>query len=594
MTFKRFAQYLSQLEATSSRLDITKILSDLFKEAADEEIDKICYLLQGRVVPLYENVEMGVADKMMIKAIASGVCANQDEVLAAFKKEGDLSNAAFKIKNQKSKEQRINKKLTIIQVFSLLSKVALSSGDGSQEQKISLLADLIRQSDSLSACYIVRITLGKLRLGFSDMTMLDAFSWTLTGTKNQRTEIEKAYNVRPDMGYIGRTIKTKKMSGLSRTLPVIGTPIRMARADRLTSAKDILEKIGKCAVESKYDGLRVQIHYQKEKNIIKLFSRNLEDMTQMFPEIVASVVEQIKAKEVILEGEIVAYNPKTGVSIPFQQTMQRKRKYDIEKKVLEVPVRVYCFELLLCDGVDYIAKPYLERKKKLKEIIKEDKVLFYAREHIVDREQLIEDFFEKSISEGYEGIIAKRLDGVYQAGVRGWNWIKFKKGMSRRLMDTFDVLVMGYTYGEGKRTSFGVGQFLTGVFDENKDKFVTLTKIGTGLTDEQFRQFKKRIKNLEIKEKPANYQVDKLLEADVWLKPSLVVEVGADEITRSQVHTCGRIMGPSKSGSAQEVKTAGYALRFPRLIRFRDDKNPSEITTVEEVKKMWQSQEKKE
>ena len=590
MTFKRLSEYFPQLEQTTLRNKMVVILAELFREANITEIGKLCYLLQGRVTPLYDSTEFGVADKMMVRAIAMGSGRETNEVLKAFKLEGDLGSATAKIKNQKSKIKNTNQKLKITDVYEVLYQVATANGDGSQERKVKLLADLIVRVDPLSAKYIVRMTLDKLRLGFSDMTVLDSLSWMLKGSKDHRIEIERAYNVRPDLGFISERIKEKGIEGVKYVLPVVGTPILMAKSDRLKDASEILKKIGKCAIEFKYDGLRLQVHLKKGKSkgeyLIKLFSRNLEDLTPMFPEIVDAVKKNIEAEEAIFEGEIVAYNPQTGVSSAFQQTMQRRRKYDIAKKAAEIPVKLYLFELLFLDGMNLIEKPYIERKELLKKIVHEDKVLKYAYETIVDKKEEIEKLFDRSVRQGFEGIIAKRLDGVYQAGMRGFNWIKFKRAMSKKLMDTFDVLVMGYTFGEGKRTAFGIGEFLTGVYDEKKDQFVTVTKIGTGLTDEQFREFKKRVKSLEVSDKPKNYLVDKLIEADIWLKPLLVVEVSADEVTRSQVHTAGRVMGVSKSGKGELVVTPGYSLRFPRLERFRDDKKAEDITTISEIEKM--------
>ena len=602
MNFGELSLYFKKLEQTSSRNLMVEILAELFKKTSASEISQICYLLQGRVVPLYDPLEFGMADKMIIKSIASACGVSADEVNKEFKKLGDLGMVVeeLKIKNEKLKITIKNEKLSVLEVFEVLGKVAIAKGGGSVEIKSNLIAGLLKDVDSLSARYIVRIPLNKLRLGFSDMTILDGLSWMLTSSKAHRKEIEKAYNVRPDLGLLAQEIKEAGIKGLEQIGPKVGTPILMARADRLTSPQEILDKIGKCAVEFKYDGLRLQVHYKKtlkQENIktrnggiIKLFSRNLEDVTAMFPDIVEAVKKQVRADEVIFEGEIVAFNPKTGVFIPFQQTMQRKRKYDIEAKAAEIPVKLFVFELLFFNGTNYIHKPYVERKAKLKGIINKGDLIIYADEYVTNSEQRIDELFHQSVKKGFEGIIAKKLSGVYQAGMRGFNWIKFKKAMSKRLMDTFDVLVMGYTKGEGKRTDFGMGQFLTGVYDSKKDQFTTITKIGTGLTDEQFREFIKRVKPIEVAEKPKNYEIDKLLEPDRWLKPSLVVEVAADEITRSQVHTSGRVTGPSKSGKAQEVKEAGYALRFPRLVNFRDDKNPNEVTTVLEVKKMFLDQ----
>ncbi|MBI2611453.1 ATP-dependent DNA ligase [Candidatus Gottesmanbacteria bacterium] len=602
MTFHEFSTYLENLEKTSLRNSMTEILARMFAHANAKEIGKLCYLLQGRVVPLFEPIEFGIADRMMIRAIAKGLEIDSEVVSREFKKEGDLGKAAEKIKNQprlnrgqKSKVKSTNQNLKIKDVYDVFYEVAKSGGDGSQEKKIQLIGDLIQKADPLSCRYIVRIPLGKLRLGFSDMTILDSLSWMLSKSKSLRPTIEKAYNVRPDLGYIAERLKEKGIKGVKNITPTLGTPILMARANRLASSKDILTKIGKCAVEAKYDGLRLQVHYRKIKNdsYIRLFSRNLEDLTPMFPDIVSAVKEQLTVYEAIFEGEVVAYNPKTGVNVAFQQTMQRRRKYNIQEKSVEIPVKLFVYELLYSQGKNYIHEPYTLRKESLKRIIKRGKTILYAQETVTSSEKEIDELFRASVKQGFEGIIAKRLTGVYQAGVRGWNWIKFKRAMSKKLTDTFDVLVMGYTKGEGKRTIFGVGQFLTGVYDEKKEKFVTISKIGTGLTDDKFRELKRRIDKLETKEKPKEYEVDKLLEADVWLRPSLVVEVAADEITRSQIHTAGIVLVPSKSGSAFEVKTPGYALRFPRLERFRDDKKPTDVTSIAEVEEMYKLQGKK-
>ncbi|RJR14908.1 ATP-dependent DNA ligase [Candidatus Microgenomates bacterium] len=609
MYFYDLAQYFQKLEDTASRLTITEILAQLYKELNAQEAKQVSYLLQGRVAPVFAPIEFGIADKMMIRSIAIATGTKDTEVLALFKKLGDFGSVAQEVKRQKAKGKsesqkfppkadqplaekikNTNQKLKIIEVFESLLEIALSTGSGSQEKKLQLLADLLSRADPLSARFIVRIPLGKLRLGFSDMTILDALSWMEMGSKAKRKDIERAYNVRPDLGFIAETIKKKKIAGLAHVTPTVGTPILMARANRLTSAEDIILKIGKCAVEFKYDGLRLQVHYRQGKSEIKMFSRNLEDVTPMFPDIVEAVQKQITADEVILEGEIVAYNPKTGVHVPFQETMQRKRKYNIAEKALEIPVKLYAFELLFLNGKNYIHEPYIERKKQLRTIISKGKTLVYAQEHIVAEKKQVETLFDESVSLNFEGIIAKKLNGTYEAGMRGWNWIKYKKAMNTQIADTVDVVVMGYTLGEGKRTSFGVGQFLAGIYDDQKDLFLTVTKVGTGLTDEQFKEFIKRTEKLKINAQPKNYLIDKLLEPDVWLKPSLIVELGADEITRSPVHTAGRIMGPSKSGTAQEVKTPGYALRFPRLVRFRDDKKATDATTVKEIKDLFAKQ----
>ena len=348
MTFKKLAEYFVQLELTTSRLKMTEILSELFKEAGEEEIGQICFLLQGRVAPQFVPLEFGIADKMMVRAVAQAMKTNIEDVTKEFKRIGDLGEAIFKLKAPTFAKATAGKQnFKVSDIYNVLYQVATSTGEGSQEEKVTLLGNVLKEIDPLSARFIVGITLGKLRLGFSDMTILDSLSWMIDGNKTHRGEIERAYNVRPDLSFISTTLKKKGLNGLKSTQPTVGTPILMAKADRLKNSKEILEKIGRCAVEFKYDGLRLQVHFQKIKTVsdlaitktenlmlfddqpkefVRLFSRNLDDLTPMFPEIVAAVKKNIKAKEAIFEGEVVAFNPQTGVSIAFQNTMQRRRK----------------------------------------------------------------------------------------------------------------------------------------------------------------------------------------------------------------------------------------------------------------------------
>ncbi len=611
MKFSELAIFFQKLENTPSRNSMTEILAGLFKKSDVSEIDKISYLTQGRIAPLFIPLEFGVADKMAMRAIAQACGVGNDKVLRLFKKIGDLGKAAEQLKESKHKTK--NNDLSVSEAFLILEKVAKSAGVGSQEEKVKLLADLLKSVDSLSARYIIRIPLGRLRLGFSDMTVLDALSWLTSGGKTARPEIEKAYNVRPDLGFISKTIKGKGLSGLSKVSPVPGTPILMARAERLSSAKEIIEKIGQCAVEPKLDGFRLQVHYNKnlkfqisnfkstneklfdqEEEHVRLYTRNLEDVTTMYPDIVASVNEQIKANEAIFEGEAIAYNPDTGEYLPFQETVQRKRKYHIEEMTKTVPLKLICFDLLYLDGKNFIHEPYLKRRETLEKIVTDGKkTILVSEKSIVEKPDDLEKIFQDAISRGLEGIMAKRLEGVYQAGARGWNWIKYKRSYAGKLEDTMDAIVMGYDFGQGKRTGFGIGAFLIGVYDKKSDTFKTVAKIGTGLTDKEWKTLKVHSKQYTVNSKPKRYDVDKAMECDVWVTPSMVVVIRADEITRSPVHTAGRIMGLTKSGGGEEVKTPGFALRFPRLENFRDDKTPEDSTSLKEIEEMYKMQGKR-
>lgn len=585
MSFKDLSVYLQKLENTASRNDMILILAELFDKVPADVSDKVMYLLQGRVAPLFVPLEFGMADKMMLKAIALAFDISESEAGNEFRKIGDLGEVAQKLHRGRGKD------LSISEVFETLKKVAETGGKGSVEKKVGLISELLKDLDPLSSRFVSRIPVAKLRLGFSDMTVLDSLSWMMVGDKSLRTEIERAYNIRPDLGIIGKIIKEHGIKGIGKVLPAVFTPILMARAERLSSGEEIVKKIGKCAIEPKFDGFRLQVHFKKGEEI-KLFTRNLEEVTFMYPDIVEGLINQISASEAIFEGEAIAYNPDTNEYLPFQLTAQRKRKYDIAEMARKIPLRLMVFDLLYLDGKNFIPEPYTTRRVAISKLIKDGKTIYPAEEKVLDDAKEIENFFDDAISRGLEGILAKKLDGTYQAGARGWNWIKLKRSYQSILNDTVDCVVMGHYAGRGKRTGFGLGAFLIGVYDEKKDMFVTIAKIGTGLTDDEWRELFKRSGKIKSTHKPALYEVDSWLEPDVWVNPEIVVEIKADELTRSPVHTAGRVMKASKSGSAFDVDVPGYALRFPRLERFRDDKKPSDATTLTEIEEMFKMQKK--
>lgn len=574
MYFSRLSTYFERIEGTSARLEITKILAELFNELNAEEIGQTVYLLQGRVAPLFEKIEFGMAEKTVIKAITNSL--NVDR--AYFEKEnrrlGDVGKTVEEFKKQYvSFEQR---EMTISQVFLDLERLAQASGDGSNDMKVGILSGLIAQLDSLSCRYLVRIPQGMMRLGFSDMTIIDAYSWMLVGSKEYRPDIEAAYHVRPDLGYIGRLIKKEGIEGIRKVTPHIFTPIIMMRAERLSSGEEIVKQIGECAIEPKYDGFRLQIHFKDGK--VRLYSRNLEDVTYMYPDIVEGVIKEITADEAIFEGEAIGYNPVEREFLPFQETVQRKRKYDIEEKAKEIPLKLFIFELLYHNGVSYINEPFTKRRKILEHVVNkkntpEQNVTILAPHELLSDGLLIEQNFDAAVERGLEGIIAKKLDGTYRPGARGWAWIKFKRSYSSKIHDTVDCLVMGYDSGKGKRTGFGIGAFLVGVYDEKTETFKTVSKIGTGLTDDEWREMKLRCDTVQTKKKPSEYHIDTAMEVDMWVEPKIVVEIKADEITKSPSHT------------------ALYALRFPRLVRFRDDKGITDVTTYDEIASLYTKQE---
>ena len=585
MTFKKLAIYFSQLEATASRNQITEILAELFKKAAEGEIDKICYLSLGRLAPLYAGIEFNLAEKMMMRAIAQAYQQGEKKVRKEYKKIGDLGEVA------KSFDQRAKSKpLSINQVYERLYQIALEGGEGSVERKIKNLAQLLNDLDGESAKYIVRIPLGKLRMGFSDLTILDALSWMITGGKSKRKEIEEAYNDRADVGQIAQIIKTKGLKGLKGIKVQIGVPIMPALCQRLPTAEEIVKKLGKMAVEPKFDGTRLQIHFsrkkkweQKEdhlafdfqpKGFVRTFTRNLENTTNMFPDLVEAVFKEVKAQEAILDGEAIGFEPKTGKFLPFQETMKRKRKYGISLKSKEIPLKFFCFDVLYKDGQDLLKTPFNQRRAILVKMLSEkNKILILTPQIVTENPQALRKYHDEQINKGLEGVIVKKWQEVYDPGRRGYTWVKLKQEKGKKgggLADTLDCVVMGYNQGKGKRASFGLGAFLVGIRKGNE--FLTISKIGTGLTDDQWREMYQRCGQVKTKEKPKEYQVNKNLFPDSWCSPKIIVEIEADNITRSPIHT------------------AQYALRFPRLVRFRDDKSANEATTLKEAEKLYKLQ----
>lgn len=573
MTVRDLAQYFQKIEETRSRIVMTQMLADLFEKAGPDEIGKICCLLQGRVVPLYEALEFGIADKFVIRAIAQAYGTDRDAVISVFKKTGDLGKTAEECAEKT--HHRAKRAISVISVFGRLTEVALAAGAGSQERKIAILSDLLSDVDSLCARYIVRIPLDKLRLGFSDVTILDALSWMLAGDKSLRGKLEGAYNVRPDIGYIARTVKEHGIAGIVHVGVLAGAPILACLCQRLSNAEEMIVKMGKVAVEPKYDGVRVQIHYQKVQGLrfrVQSFSRNLENTTAMFPEL-SEIGEQLTAGAVILDSEAVGMDPRTGRLIPFQETVTRKRKYDILKTATNVPLKFFVFDILYKDGKNLLNTPFSERRSILEHTVTKGKHLVISPQIVTEDPDVLRAYHDEQLNKGLEGVVVKKWDSPYEPGRRGYSWVKFKEeeGKEGKLTDTIDTVVMGYYSGEGKRAGFGIGALLAGV--RKRDTFVTLTKIGTGVSDELWKALRRRLRIMKARGKPKEYaDVDKALVPDVWVEPKLVVEIAGDDLTRSPNHA------------------AGYAVRFPRLVGIREDKSPQEATTNDEIEQMFKNQ----
>src|SRR3989344_1089917 len=596
MRFVEFAGYLDKLEATSSRLSLIETLSELFKKTPALEIEKTVYLIHGRIAPFFAPIEIGMAEKSVAASLANTFGSEKEKVITLYNKLGDMGKAAFELaKNSKGSD------IAVSDVFETLTQIAHSGGEGSVEKKQSLLSDLLKRVDAASAKHLVRIPLGNTRLGIGDPTILDALATARLGDKSNRKLLEGAYNRTSDLGLIAKTLWEKGLPAVEKLEVRVGSPIRSELCERLPNPDKVIEKMGGVDVQYKYDGFRVQIH--KDGDQVRMFSRNLEEMTHMFPELIKATVTQVKADSVILDTEALAYNPESEEFLPFQETTKRRRKHGIEEAALKLPLKAFVFDILYKDGEQLLDKPLVERMKILDQVVKDDGVLIRTKNQTVKDPKTLQVLLDDAISKGLEGLVVKRLESPYEAGGRNFNWVKLKRHSDGELSDTIDCVILGYISGRGKRTAFGAGALLVGVYAKTKDEFVSISRIGTGLTDEEWREIHKRADKIKLDHKPA--RVNSLIAPSVWIEPEIVIEVLADEITRSPNHTAGMGMSAKSeeqrakgdkesSGGIKAEKETGYALRFPRLIKFRDkDKKPEDATSVKELIELFGQQGKK-
>ncbi len=570
MTFAELSGYLDRLESTSSRNELVKTLAELYTRSSPEEIQPLTYLIQGRLVPFFEPIEIGLGEKLVIAAIAQAFDQPSDDVAKLFGRVGDLGLVASQLS-----AHGLDAGLQVTEVHARLMEIAVATGTGSVEKKRSGFAALLQQVDPTSAKHLVRMALGRLRLGIGDPTVLDALSFAKKGDRSLRPVLEGAYNRVSDLGLIAKTFWSGGETAVETLRISVGRPIRSQLAERLPNPEAVIKRLGLVAVQPKYDGIRVQIH--KNGSEVRIFSRNLEDYTLMFSELTEAAGE-LKDDTLILDGEAIAYSKELEEYLPFQLTASRRRQHGIEQAARELPLVAFVFDILYRDGRDLTELPYEERLALVDEVIAGSTVLLPAPIIKTDSVEVLTKTLLDNISQGLEGVVVKRPDSKYQAGARNFNWVKLKRHTSGELNDTVDLVLLGYYFGKGKRAEFGVGALLAGVYDADADRFGTITKLGTGLSDAEWRQIHERADKLQVDQRPA--RVDSILTPDVWLEPEVVVEVMADEITPSPRHTAG-----------MAGDQPGYALRFPRIVSFRSaDKRPEDATTVKEIAELFRQQ----
>jgi len=578
MEFSIIAKTLENMEGTTKRLELTDFLVGLFKETPQDLLPKIVYLIQGKIRPDFEGIELGMAEKLAIRSLSKSSGTPVKKIQEIYQNDGDLGHTAEKILQLKKQTTFVNESITVERVYETLFKIAKMEGKGSQDMKIKHISSLLNDATPRDGKFILKILLGTLRLGVADNTIIDALTIAFTGSKEKRHQIEDAYNVSSDLGKVAHVISKEGINGVEKFQISVFNPVRPMLADRVKSESEALEKMGKkFAAEYKLDGERVQVHLKNKQ--ITLFSRRLENITKFYPDIVENISKSLKTREAILEAEAVAINENSGEFLPFQELMHRRRKYDLERVVSEIPITLNFFDVLYFDGKNCLDLSYEERRKNLEEIVIEDKFAKLVPMVTVTADSEIEDFLENSINSGCEGLMLKSLEGQYRAGMRGSNWLKLKREYRNELGDSLDLVVIGAFFGRGRRTG-RYGTLLVATYNDENDTFSSICKVGTGFTDENLDQLYQILSNKVTLKK--NQKINSEMESDVWFDPELVIEVVASEITLSPIH---------KTATNIIRKGSGLALRFPKFTgKIRLEKSAEDASTDREIVALYQGQ----
>jgi len=577
MEYLRLAEFYKKIEETTSRIQMTQFLVDLFKETPKELIDEVVYLSVGRIAPEYSGLDYNFGEKLAIRALAQVLGVDEHTVEEKVIELGDLGDAGQKFYEERGIEPE--DRLTVKEVYDTLLEIAKTSGVGALKKKSELFIKLLSKATPLEVKYLLRTVTERLRLGIGDNTIMDALAIAFTGDQRNRQHIERAYNLTSDLGYVARILVEKGLEGVKAVKIELGRPIRPMLAERMAIPSLILKKLGgKCGAEYKYDGERIQAHRKGDQ--FWLYSRRLENITHQFPDLIEFLKESIP-HDFIVELECVVIDPSSGQIQPFQVLMNRRVKYVTRFHILKYPVAGFLFDILYLDGEDLTLKPYPERRATLEKVVKTTDRINLATRKIIDNVEDLEAFFHQAIEDGCEGLVCKSLaeNSIYEAGKRGFLWIKYKRDYKSHLADTLDLVVVGAFYGKGQRAGY-FGSLLMACYDPETDQFKTVCKVGTGFTEDDFKKLDEILKEHQIDHK--HPRVNSILSADMWFEPFLVLEITGAELTYSPVHTCAwDKLKPSR----------GLGLRFPRFTgRYRFDKRPEDATTEQEIIEMFLQQ----
>ena len=583
MEFSIIANIFEEMQKTRSRLILTDFLVQLIKKTPDDTIKRIIYLLQGKIHPDYEGVELGLAEKLTIKSIGQSTGNSAEKIEKIYSEIGDLGETTEQVIKKKYQTTLLTEKITVERVYNTFKKISSSTGSGSQLTKLRLVSSLLNDANPIEGKYIVKLLTGTLRLGIAENTIIDALSLAFTGNKENKKKIENAYNIHSDLGNIGEILSNKGLLELEKLKLTPLNPIRPMLAERISSAEDALERVAnsKIAAEYKLDGERVQIHKYDEK--IELFSRSLEKISSYYPDML-DTISGFSINKMIVEGEIIPIDLETKKILPFQELMYRRRKYNINQIIKTKPVKIILFDILYLEGNDCTKLPYIERRAILEKIFQnnnntKNSSIEIVNQKILSNKKQIKKFLVESLKKSSEGLMLKQLDGHYRAGAREFLWMKLKQEYDKKVNDALDLTVVGALHGKGKRTGY-YGALLLAAYDKDTDVYHSTCKVGTGFSDNNLENIFNKLKKCILKKKQGNVKTN--MKMDVWFEPNVVLEIIASEITLSPSHTAG--LDSIKKGS-------GLALRFPKFTgRIREDKNPQNSTTCNELISMYKKQ----
>jgi len=578
MQFEDPSQNLSLLETTESRLKIRDYIFDLYNKLDKEERQFATYILQSRIFPAYLNKELNIGQSTIIQAISKSFGLPIKDIEKKHLELGDLGETTEHFANIRMQKSLFSKKISLKEVYDTLKKLVDTTGKSSIDNKINLITSLYNNTNAEEAKYITKIILKSLRLNLGTQTIIEACALKVMKDNNYNTHdenmpeykkikevIDLKQSISNDLGLVVSLIFNSGYDALEQIMVKPGIPIKSALGERERSPEAIINRLGYCMVEGKYDGFRTQLH--KFDNKINMYSRRGEDSTNYFPEFVS--ILQKTNHNFILDCEAIGYDLETNKFLSFQETIKRKRKYDIDKIAEKIPVKLMVFDILYLDGKETLQLPLEERRKLIEKLVYEINNPNVQTTIAIktDKPKELKSFFDKCLELSLEGIMAKDLKKPYIPGSRDFSWIKLKKNYLEGQADTFDIAIIGYFYGQGKNKSLP-SSLLCAVYDEEHNTYNAIAKVGSGLTEEIMNQLKNEFKEIETLKKE-NYNTD--LNADIYIEPKYVIEIICDEITKSPLYKF----------------TKGFSFRFPRFVRIRDDKTSEDTTTIEEIEEMY-------